>query len=72
MNCAYCGKPTPEPAYVYEDLAYCSSRHADLWAQREEVQNDPRYHNGRRILHDKGLDEFRRETRRVGCTPTKR
>ena len=72
-TCAYCAKPLLVRGCVYQDHSFCNAAHAELWAQRTEIENDPRHiMNGRRILHDVGLDNFRRETRRVGCTPRKR
>ena len=71
MQCAYCSRNVEKNGYISQDLVFCNVRHAELFAEREAIKHDQRHRNGT-VLHDKGLNDFRRETRQMGYSPRKR
>lgn len=65
--CRYCDREVGPKPYIRNDLVFCDAPHADLYDEREEIVQAQN-----RIRYDGGLQNYRKETRRQGCTPQKR
>ena len=61
LCCAYCGARTTP--YHVRDLSFCSI----VCADHHENERDEEFH----VWFDRGLADYRKETRRKGCVPKK-